>query len=104
RIYLPREDLAAFGVTEAALECRVASAEFRALMRFQIERTRALMDSGAALGRELPGRIGIEVRAIIAGGLAILDKIEAADYDVFHHRPVLRAADWPRLLLRAVFA
>lgn len=104
RIYLPQEDLDAFGITEAALKCRVASAEFRALMRFQVERARALMTSGAALGRHLSGRIGIEIRAIIAGGLTILDKIEAAGYDVFHHRPVLRAADWPRLLLRAVFA
>lgn len=104
RIYLPLEDLAAFGVTEAALKCRLASAEFRALMRFQVDRARALMISGAALGLKLPGRIGMEIRAIIAGGLAILDKIEAAGYDVFHHRPVLSAADWPRLLLRAVFA
>jgi phytoene synthase len=104
RIYLPQEDLAVFGVTESVLRCRVASAEFRALMRFQVDRARALMMSGAALGRSLSGRIGMEIRAIVAGGLAILDRIEAAGYDVFHHRPVLRPSDWPRLFLRAVFA
>ncbi|MFN4148666.1 MAG: squalene synthase HpnC [Rhodocyclaceae bacterium] len=104
RIYLPQEDLDRFGVTESALSCRVASAEFRALMRCQLDRARALMTSGAALGRVLPGRLGIEIRAIIAGGLAIIEKIEASGYDVFHHRPVLSAADWPRLFLRAVFA
>jgi phytoene synthase len=60
------------------------------------------MLSGAPLGRTLPGRIGLEIRATIQGGLRILDKIEAADYDVFRRRPVLKALDWPLLLLKAV--
>jgi phytoene synthase len=50
----------------------------------------------------LPGRIGLEIRATIQGGLRILDKIEAAGYDVFRRRPVLKALDWPVLLLKAV--
>jgi phytoene synthase len=37
----------------------------------------------------------------VAGGLRILEKIRAVDYDVFRRRPVLRALDWPLLLLRA---
>jgi phytoene/squalene synthetase len=53
------------------------------------------MLSGAPLGWRLPGRIGIEIRAIVAGGLRILDKIEAVDFDVFAQRPVLTALDWP---------
>ena len=60
------------------------------------------MLSGAALGWDLPGRIGLEIRAIVAGGLRILDKIEAVDYDVFTRRPVLQAADWPRILWRSL--
>ena len=60
------------------------------------------MLSGAPLGRSLPGRIGLEIRATIQGGLRILDKIEAAGYDVFRRRPVLKALDWPLLLLKAV--
>lgn len=103
RIYLPQDELARFGVSESALRCRVASAEFRALMRFQVERARGLLEKGATLGRSLSGRIGLEIRAIVAGGQAILDKIEAAGFDVFGHRPVLGAADWPRLFLRAAF-
>jgi hypothetical protein len=38
----------------------------------------------------------------VQGGLRILDKIKAADYDVFRRRPVLKAFDWPVLLLRAI--
>jgi phytoene synthase len=60
------------------------------------------MFSGAPLGRTLPGRVGLEIRATIQGGLRILDKIEAAGYDVFRRRPVLKALDWPLLLLKAV--
>jgi phytoene synthase len=52
------------------------------------------MRQGAPLGDALPGRIGLEIRAIVAGGLRILEKIAAADYDVFSRRPVLRAHDW----------
>ena len=91
-----------FKVTEDMLKCRHAEADFCALMRFQVERARALMLSGAPLGRDLPGRIGLEIRAIVAGGLRILDKIEAVDYDVFNRRPVLGTLDWPRILFKAL--
>lgn len=102
RIYLPQEDMSRFSVTEQALQSRLASANFRALMQFQVGRARALMLAGAALGRDLPGRIGMEIRAIVAGGLRILEKIEAADYDVFSRRPVLGAGDWPRIFWKAL--
>lgn len=102
RIYLPQDELARFKVTENMLKCRLASAEFRALMQFQVERARALMLSGASLGRDLPGRIGMEIRTIVAGGLRILAKIEAVGYDVFNRRPVLGAFDWPRIFWKAL--
>jgi squalene synthase HpnC len=102
RIYLPAEDLARFGITEEAILRRVTTADFRGLMRFQVGRTRALMLEGTPLGRALPGRVGLEIRAIVAGGLRILEKIEAVDYDVFRHRPVLETADWLRILWRSL--
>jgi phytoene synthase len=71
-------------------------------MKFQVERARQLMLSGTELGRALPGRIGLEIRATVQGGLRILEKLERVDYDVFRRRPKLRAFDWPLLLLRAV--
>jgi len=102
RIYLPQDDMHRFNMTDDQLQCRRASADFCALMRFQVERARALMLEGAPLGRALPGRIGLEIRAIVAGGLRILAKIEAAGYDVFNRRPVLGALDWPRILWKAL--
>ena len=102
RIYLPQDEMARHGVTEQHLAERRCDAAWRALMAFQIERARLMMLSGAPLGRDLPGRLGLEIRATIQGGLRILDKIEAAGFDVFRSRPVLRFFDWPLLLLRAL--
>ena len=102
RIYLPQDEMARHCVTERHLVEMRCDGAWQSLMKFQVERARQMMLSGAALGRTLPGRIGLEIRATIQGGLRILDKIEAADYDVFRRRPVLKALDWPLLLLRAV--
>ena len=67
---------------------------------FQIERARARLWRGAPLGRALKGRIGLEMRMIISGGDRILTKIMNAQCDIFRHRPVLRAYDWPLMLAR----
>jgi phytoene synthase len=102
RIYLPAADMARFSVPEAQLARGEADANFRALMRFQIARTRALLYEGAALGRWLEGRIGLEIRMVIAGGDTILQKLLDADCDVFRRRPVLRSFDWMRMLLHSL--
>ena len=38
---------------------------------------------------------------IMGGGLRILDKLAAADYDMFRQRPVLRPFDWVIMLARS---
>jgi len=101
RIYLPQDDMARFGVTERQIAARDATGGWWDLMRFEIERARNLMLSGSPLAARLPGRIGLEIRAIVQGGLRILEKLERARGDVFRRRPVLRAWDWPLLLARA---
>lgn len=102
RIYLPQEDLIRFGVTEAQLAQAQTNDAWRAMMRFEVERARAMINSGASLALRLPGRIGWELRVVIQGGLRILECIEAADYDVFRRRPRLKKSDWPRLVWRAI--
>lgn len=102
RIYLPLDELSRFGVTEAHLEIGRCDAPWRALMAFQVERARGMMLQGAPLARRLAGRIGWELRLIVLGGLRILERIEHAGYDVFHHRPTLNSADWTRLVWRAL--
>lgn len=98
RIYLPQDEMARFGVTEQHIaEERVDSA-WGELMQFQTQRARAMMLQGAPLGSILTGRIGLEMRLIIAGGLRILDKLEGAQFDIYRRRPVLRPLDWVIML------
>ena len=102
RVYIPQEDLARFGVAESQIAERRADAKWRDLMAFECARSRELLLSGAPLGRALPGRFGLEIRATVFGGVRILDKIDAVSGDVFRHRPVLKAADWIAIIAKAI--
>jgi squalene synthase HpnC len=101
RIYLPLEDLTRFDVSEDDIRQARTGPAWEALMRFEVERARALMLEGAPLATRLPGRIGWELRLVVQGGLRILEAIEAARYDVFRRRPKLNKPDWAVLLWRA---
>jgi len=102
RIYLPLDDMARFGVTIDAIEQGRTGPAWCALMRFEVERARALMLEGAPLATRLPGRIGWELRMVVQGGLRILEAIERVDYDVFRRRPRLKRLDWLAVGWRAL--
>lgn len=101
RIYLPLDELAQYGVSEEQIAQGICDDAWRALMKFQVDRARAMMLTGKPLGSILTGRIGLEMRMIIAGGLRILSKLESAQYDMFRHRPVLKPFDWVIMLAKS---
>ncbi|MGA9665927.1 MAG: squalene synthase HpnC [Gallionella sp.] len=101
RIYLPQDELAQYGVGEEQIEKKICNDAWRALLKFQVTRARDMMLSGKPLGSILTGRIGLEMRMIIAGGLRILAKLENANYDMFRHRPVLKPFDWVIMLAKS---
>jgi phytoene synthase len=86
RLYLPREELHAFGLSEADIDAGIIDDRWRAFMRFQINRARRLyaesLPGVAMLGKT--GRFAIAASAELYQ--AILDDIEANDYDVFSRR------------------
>lgn len=102
RVYLPQDDLARFGVSADAIARGQVDQPWRELMRFEVDRARALMLEGAALPKRLPGRIGLELRMVVQGGLRILDAIERNGYDVFRRRPQLHWRDWIAVVWRAI--
>ena len=102
RIYLPQADLERYGVAEEQIAQGSTAGNWGALMSFQVTRARELLYSGATLGDIVGGRIGMELRMIVAGGDRILAKIAHASGDVFRHRPMLRWFDWPLLFARAL--
>ena len=104
RVYLPQDELAQYGITEQQLANGEPSAQWWSFMQFQISRTRKLLQAGAPLGKQLKGRIGLEMRLIIMGGDTILKKLHDVRGDVFHARPVLKPVDWLYMIYRAVRA
>lgn len=101
RVYLPQTDFPHFRVSEADIAQQRCSADWAALMDFQIDRAQALMLRGAPLVHALPGRLGWEIRLTVQGGLRILERIRQVRGDVFRHRPTLKKADWLVLLARS---
>ena len=94
RVYLPQEDVRRFGASPAE---RRVSGSWRELMRYEIARTREYYAS-ADLGMPyLPSASARCIRAARRLYSAILDRIEAADYDVFTRRA--RVPSWRKALV-----
>jgi phytoene/squalene synthetase len=83
RVYLPAEDRARFG--DPALDR--PSDELRALLRFESDRAVSLLRAGDVLRARIGGRLGRAVGLFARGGLAALDALESAGWDVFTQRP-----------------
>ena len=83
RVYLPAEDRRRFGVS--VLDA--PNEPLRRVLAFEAERARGLLASGNELGRRLGGRTGRAVMAFARGGLAAVEALERANFDVFSGRP-----------------
>ena len=83
RIYLPLEDRRRFGVTVLDRP----SPELLELLRYEATRARALLAAGRTLQERIGGRMGRAVGLFARGGLAALDALESAHWDVFTQRP-----------------
>ena len=103
RIYLPKDDMIRFKVTEQQIADGRCDERWRSLIAFEVQRTRAMLESGRALAQALPLRLKLELKMVVAGGLRILRSIDAVHGDVFRHRPVLSLGDWAAMYAAALF-
>ena len=94
RIYIPQSDLPRFRIGESDIAAGRWSANWAALMDFEIDRAQALMRQGAPLVHALPGRLGWEIRLTTQGGLRILERLRRIRGNVFQNRPKLGKWDW----------
>ena len=102
RLYVTTADAARFGLTASQLRAGSDSDASRALVQSLVIWARSLMLSGAPLVHRLPGRMGWELRFVVQGGLRVLEKIEAANFNALSHRPTVGKADLRRLAWRAL--
>jgi phytoene synthase len=89
RVYLPQDELAEFGVSEADIAAGRCSAEWRALMAHQAKRARAHLAEGQKLLPGLDRRSAACVAAFANLYAETLDRIEERGYDVFVGPPQL---------------
>jgi squalene synthase HpnC len=86
RVYLPQESLRRFGVADADLAGPLTE-PIEELLRHEGERAHGLLEAGLPLRRALGGRAGVSVALYAKGGLAALEALERAGWDVFSSRP-----------------
>ncbi len=82
RVYLPAEDLRAFGVAESDLDAGRAGPQLRRLIRHETVRARAMLDDSALAVGALRGWSRLAVAGYVAGGRAAADALDRADGDV----------------------
>ena len=102
RIYCCQDEMQEFGITETQMAAQQSNVNWERFMRFNVERAETMLQTGKPLGRILPGRMGLEMRLIIASGETIIRKLKVVNGDVFHKRPTIKAWDWPAILIKAI--
>lgn len=104
RVYLPQDDMQRFGVNDNTIANGVATAEFRALLRHEVDYARSLFEKGLPLIGLVNRDLAIDLDLFSRGGLEILRAIERRDYDVLSARPAISKSSKLALGARAVCA
>jgi squalene synthase HpnC len=102
RVYLPQADMRRFGVTDETIKQGIATPEFRALMRHEVDFARSLFEQGLALIGRVNRDLAVDLDLFSRGGLEILRAIEHRDYDVLSGRPAISKRTKLSLALRAL--
>jgi len=101
RIYISRNELEEFSVTEDQIAEGAVDNNFRMLMRKQVERTKEMFGEGKNLLKYLKGGLKKEIAWTIFGGEEILKKIGANNYDTLNYRPTLGKADLVKIIIKS---
>src|SRR5262249_12103216 len=103
RVYIPLEAMDAHGYAMHDLERRRYTKNFREMMRDLVNRTHLLFLEGLPLVEKVDRRLAVDLELFSRGGLAILEKIRAQDYNVLERRPALGKKDRLALLAGAIW-
>jgi squalene synthase HpnC len=102
RVYLPQDDMHRFGVSDETIARGVATPEFRALLRHEVDYARAMFERGLPLIGRVNRDLALDLDLFSRGGLEILHAIERRNYDVLSQRPAISKTTKLGLALRAL--
>jgi hydroxysqualene synthase len=102
RLYVPVQDRDRAQAKDVDLDQGRVTPEWQSALSAVTARTRSLFDAGRPVCDGVSGRLRWELRLTWLGASLILDRLEADRFDVFSHRPALRAADALPLAWRAL--
>lgn len=98
RVYIPLEECRRFGYSEADFAAACADRRFQELLAIQVDRAESWLRSGLPLADCLPRALAGDIWLIAQGGLRILERIRAVDFDVWRRRPKVTRRDQLQLL------
>jgi squalene synthase HpnC len=102
RVYLPQDDMRRFAVSDETIASGVATAEFRALLRYEVDYARSLFAQGLPLIGMVNRELALDLDLFSRGGLEILRAIERRNYDVLSARPAISKRSKLALAVRAL--
>jgi len=102
RVYLPQDDMQRFRVTDATIQQGIATPEFRALLKHEVNYARSLFHQGLPLIGMVDRDLAVDLDLFSRGGLEILNAIENQNFDVLSSRPSIAKRTKLQLALRAV--
>ena len=102
RVYLPQNDMRRFGVSDETIARGIATPEFRALLRYEVDYARGLFEQGLPLIGRVSRELALDLDLFSLGGLEILRAIERRSYDVLSARPSISRPTKLALALRAM--
>ena len=102
RVYLPLDLLRRHACPLDDLQARRFTPAFRDAMREAVAKTRGLFLEGLPLCAMVERRLSLDLDLFSRGGLRILEKIEAQDYNVLAARPAISKGERVRLLLASL--
>ena len=102
RVYLPLHLFARHGYTVEELSALRFTPAFRAVMVDAVNYAQRLFEEGLPLVQLLDRRLGLDIDLFSRGGMKVLDKIRAQDYNVLQSRPAVTKAERVGLLLASL--
>ena len=102
RVYIPKNDMEVFRVSEEQIAEGIVTPEFRGLMRCEVDYARSLFEQGLPLIGKVSRDLALDLDLFSRGGLEVLRAIERQGYDVLTARPAISKRRKLALALRAV--